>query len=89
MPDSEVIKVLIQLGSFGLLAIITVWLLWKGAPMLRDTLVKMEADHSTTIEKLTVDCRNERKEEREWRKEMQSSFTNYIESLESMKLVPR
>ncbi len=38
MPDGDVIKLVIQGGSFALLAIMVVWLLWWGAPMMKEAV---------------------------------------------------
>lgn len=45
MPESEIFKTIIQLGSFGLLAIAVVWMLYYGAPMIRDTIKALGASH--------------------------------------------
>lgn len=50
MPDSEVFKLILQLGSFGLLAIIVVWLLWKGAPMLTAAIEAKDKVHAEAFE---------------------------------------
>lgn len=70
MPESEAIKVIIQLGSFGLIAIGVVWMLYRGAPMLRDTLKglsesqvaaseKVAEAHEEAIRILTAACRED------------------------------
>lgn len=48
MPESEIFKVIIQLGSFGLLAIAVVWMLYYGAPMIRDTVKGLAESHQAT-----------------------------------------
>jgi len=49
MPDSEVLKMVLQGGMFALWAIFLVWLLFYGAPSLERTLKQMSADHSATL----------------------------------------
>jgi hypothetical protein len=70
MPESEALKVIIQLGSFGLIAIGVVWVLFRGAPMLRDMLKglseaqvaaaeKVAEAHEEAIRILTAACRED------------------------------
>jgi vacuolar-type H+-ATPase catalytic subunit A/Vma1 len=49
MPESEVFKTAMQGGMFGLWLIFIVWMLWYGAPMLRDTMAKMTADNKEAV----------------------------------------
>lgn len=49
MPESEVFKMAMQGGMFGLWLIFIVWLLYRGAPMLRETMATMSADHKEAI----------------------------------------
>lgn len=52
MPDVEVLKLLFNGGAFGLLAIIVVWILFYGAPMLRDTLKYVVDKNDSAVDKL-------------------------------------
>lgn len=52
MPESEIFKVIIQLGSFGLLAIAVVWMLYYGAPMIRDTVTALGKSHEAAVAKI-------------------------------------
>lgn len=54
MPDSELFKVIMQGGMFGLWLVFVVWALFRGAPMLQQT-----------IEKLIVAFQQEQSAERE------------------------
>lgn len=53
--DSEIVKIALQGGMFGLWAIFIVWLLFYGAPMLTKTLEKMASDSREVIEKISCD----------------------------------
>lgn len=66
MPDSETFKLILNGGSFGLLAIGVVWVLFWGAPMLKNTLEKITDAHLKAIDTVTEHCREETKEQREW-----------------------
>lgn len=66
MPDSEVFKVILQGGSFGLLAIFVVWVLFRGAPMLQTMLEKISNDHKSTVAIITKDCSDGQREIRVW-----------------------
>lgn len=56
MPEQEVFKVAIQLGSFGILSYAVIWVLRVGWPEVRDTIKylaeKHEATEKRTAEKL-------------------------------------
>lgn len=52
MAESETFKVILQGGSFGLLAIAVVWMLYYGAPMIRDTLKSLSASHESVETRL-------------------------------------
>jgi hypothetical protein len=52
MPDSEMFKLIIQLGSFGLLAVIVVWLLRYGVPLLKATIEAKDRLHAETLAKV-------------------------------------
>lgn len=58
MAESEILKVILQGGSFGLLAIAVVWMLYYGAPMIRDTLKSLSLSHESVqnnlMEKLEI-----------------------------------
>jgi hypothetical protein len=64
--DPELFKTLLQGGSFGLLAVAVVWLLFTGAPMIRDANTRMTADLKATVDALVAAFRAELKEQREW-----------------------
>lgn len=50
MPDSETFKLIIQGGSFGVLVIIAIWLMFKWSPDNTRMVLKMSQDHRETIE---------------------------------------
>jgi len=52
MPESEIFKVIIQLGSFGLLGIAVVWMLYYGAPMIRDTIRDLGQIHEKSVSRI-------------------------------------
>lgn len=52
MPESEIFKVIIQLGSFGLLAVAVVWMLYYGAPMIRDTVRDLGQSHEKSVNRI-------------------------------------
>lgn len=55
MPaETEVFKLVIQLGSFGLLAIAVIWMLYYGAPMIRDTVKSLGESHVKAMEAIAV-----------------------------------
>lgn len=66
MPDSEMLKVILQGGSFGLLAIFVIWVLFRGAPMLQTMLEKISTDHKATVAIITKDCSDSQREIRIW-----------------------
>lgn len=66
MPDSEAFKLILQGGSFGLLAIGVVWLLFWFAPRLQGTLEKMTADHRATVEAVQAACKEETRLMLDW-----------------------
>lgn len=53
MPESELLKVILQGGSFGLLAIAVVWMLYYGAPMIRETIKALGESHEAVVMRLT------------------------------------
>lgn len=71
VPDVEVFKIVMNGGMFGLWAVFVVWLLWYGAPMVRDTL-KYVADkiddvadkNEKAIDKLIVMIETHREQDR-------------------------
>lgn len=66
MPDSELLKLVLQLGSFGLIALAVVWHLFRGAPMLKEALERSAANHQAVVEGVTAAFRQEMREWREW-----------------------
>lgn len=52
--DPEIFKVILNGGSFGLLAIIVVWLLWKGAPAIQDAVIRLGEDHKSVVMSLNT-----------------------------------
>lgn len=54
MPDAEMVKVVLNGGSFGLLAIIVIWLLFKGGPMFVAAIDKLGEDHKATVSTIVV-----------------------------------
>lgn len=66
MPDAEMFKIILNGGSFGLLAIGVVWALFWGAPMLRDTLREISTQHTTAVTTMTTSCTHEAGEIRDW-----------------------
>lgn len=60
MPDSEIFKLVIQLGSFGLLAIIVAWVLRYGAPMLKQTVEEKDARFTASLAAIADAARAER-----------------------------
>lgn len=69
--EAEALKLILNGGSFALLAVLTVWTLYRGAPMLEKMAVTMAAEHRRSFERceaaheavvkgLAEECRQER-----------------------------
>lgn len=54
MADGEVVKLILQGGSFGLMAIIVVWMLFYGAPMLKAAVESKDKNHTDAFERITT-----------------------------------
>lgn len=54
MPESEALKVVLQLGSFGLLGYAVLWILRVGGPMIRDTVKDLGVAHVEAMERIAV-----------------------------------
>lgn len=65
VPDVEVFKLLLNGGMFGLWAIFIVWLLWYGAPMVRDALKYVADRNDTAVDKLIQMIERHRIEDRD------------------------
>lgn len=48
MPESEALKIVLQLGSFGLLGYAVIWILRTGGPMIHETIRDLAASHQQT-----------------------------------------
>jgi len=62
MPDSEALKLIANGGSFGLLAVIAVWIMFRVVPMLQATLTGIEMKHAEERKAADMRCIEERKE---------------------------
>lgn len=62
MPDSEMLKLIVNGGSFGLLAIIAVWIMFRVVPALQATLTAIEVKHAEERKAADIRCVEERKE---------------------------
>jgi ABC-type transport system involved in cytochrome bd biosynthesis fused ATPase/permease subunit len=67
--DVEIFKIILNGGMFGLLAIIVVWILFYGAPMVRDALIQsrkaienLAKAHLEALSAQEEKCRLERQE---------------------------
>lgn len=48
--EAEGLKLISQLGSFGLMAVFVMWVLFRGAPMLKETFADMGAKHQSGMD---------------------------------------
>ena len=70
MPDSELLKVLIQAGSFGLVALIGVVALFRGIQaamrLHQETVADLVKEHKAAIVSVASELRAEMREQRAW-----------------------
>lgn len=52
MPESEIFKMILQLGSFGVLLYAVLWVLRVGWPEVQTTIKVLAAKHEATVNKL-------------------------------------
>lgn len=68
MPDSETFKLIVNGGSFALIVLMFVWLLFKGVPDHRAAVVQMTTDLRVAIER---EATAQERQAEEYRKSMQ------------------
>lgn len=92
MPESEFFKLVLQGGSFGLLVVLFLWAIGWGIPMLRDEIRlsrsqsaeavgKAVRDCAASVEKIVMEFRDERKEQRQYDREEWDKRDEVIEKL--------
>lgn len=57
MADVELFKLIMNGGSFALMALFVVWILFKASPILKESLEKKDAAHNATILAMAADHR--------------------------------
>ncbi len=57
MAEAEAVKLVLNGGSFGLMAIFVVWVLFRASPALQSSIEKMNADHDATVKAMAADYR--------------------------------
>lgn len=88
MPDIELWKLVFNGGAFGLLVVITIWTLFLGAPMIRDTIRfqanKFEASVGKLIEafeRAAIRAADDNRSDREACRNSRHAYTNYVTRL--------
>lgn len=83
MVDMEAVKLIVSSGSFGLLAVIAVWLMFRFVPMMQAMIVTLHQQHAQERAEADQRCVSERREMMsQWRETMASLEGRIAEEVE-------